>query len=80
MPRKTNINTEHSILWNFYVNPIEKSNYMIALKRNGYSRAASAGLRALMSLYITDKDIQNRVNSIINDFIIYKDNNKNSIL
>lgn len=80
MPRKTDITTEHSILWNFYVNPVEKANYMLSLKKNGYDRAASAGLRALMSLYINDKEVQDKVNAIITDFIIYKDNTKKSIL
>ena len=74
MPIKTNNLTKHDKKWNFYVNEIEKCKYLEALQKSGKAKAQSAGIRALMYLYISDADIRNKVNTIIDDFIVYKKN------
>lgn len=80
MPIKTNITNNHSKMWNFYVNEIEKCNYLLALNKCGKPRAQSAGIRALMFLYCSDIEVQNKVNTIIDDFIVYKKNGEISQL
>ena len=80
MPIKTTSITNHSKKWNLFVNEIEKSEYLIALAKSGKSRAQSAGVRAFMYLYVNDPDIRNKVNEIIDDFIVYKDNGEPSLL
>lgn len=72
MPIKTTVETNHSLNWNFYVNKIDKMNYLLALTKNGKSRCQSAGIRALMHLYINDPEVQSKVNDIIDDFLVYK--------
>ena len=74
MPRQPDIENVHNIKWNFYVNPIEKANYLIALTREGKARCQSAGLRAFMYLYALDKEVRDKINNIIDDFIVYKEN------
>lgn len=66
--------------WNLYVNEIEKLNYLKALVEAGYPRAQAAGIRAMMHLYVTDSDVREKVNSIIEDYIIYKKDGSTSQL
>jgi hypothetical protein len=80
MPIKTNRFNNHSKKWNLFENEIEKTEYIVALVKSGKSRAQSAGVRAFMHLYATDEDVRNKVNAIIDDFIVYKENGKPSLL
>ena len=66
--------------WNFYVNEIDKSNYLLELAKAGKSRCQSAGLRALMFLYTTDEVVKNKVNAIVDEFLIVKENGKPSLM
>lgn len=66
--------------WNLYVNEIEKLNYLKALIEAGHPRAQAAGIRAMMHLYVTDSDVREKVNSIIEDYIIYKKDGSTSQL
>lgn len=66
--------------WNLYVNEIEKLKYLKALVKAGHPRAQSAGIRAMMHLYVTDSDVREKVNSIIEDYIIYKKDGSTSQL
>lgn len=66
--------------WNLYVNEIEKLNYLKALVEAGHPRAQAAGIRAMMHLYVTDVDVREKVNSIIEDYIIYKKDGSTSQL
>lgn len=79
MPRKTTVNDEHNTMWNFYVNKIEQLEFIKCVAENGHSRAQSATLRALMHLYIEDKDVQVKVNNIVDNFIVYKKNDEPSL-
>lgn len=74
MPRKPGIDQAKCNKWNMYVNPIEKAEYLIALTKAGKARCQSAGVRAFMYLYAQDETIRNKVNEIIDDFLVYKDN------
>lgn len=76
MPKTKN----YSIKWNFYVSPIEKAMFASTLLNNGKKKALSAGLRALMHLYNTDKEVQDKLNNIVDDFIVYKEDGSQSIL
>ena len=78
MPRKTTTTTELSEKWNFYINQVDKAEYQVALVKSGKPRAQSAGLRAMIYLYVHDEDIRAKVNNIIDDFIVYKQNGKTS--
>ena len=80
MPIKKDVNSKHDKTWNFYVNEIEKCNYLLALNKAGKPRAQSAGIRALMYLYVNDIEVHNKVNTIIDDFIVYKKNGEISQL
>lgn len=80
MPIKTTQLTNHSKKWNLFVNEIEKSEYLAALAKSGKFRAQSAGVRAFMYLYVNDQDVRNKVNAIIDNFIVYKDNGDPSLL
>ena len=62
--------------WNFYVDEKDKVEYTIALAKCGKQKAQSAGLRAFMYLYANDPEVRDKINSIIDDFVIYKANNK----
>ena len=66
--------------WNLYVNEIEKLNYLKALVEAGHPRAQSAGIRAMMHLYVTDINVREKVNSIIEDYIIYNKDGSTSQL
>lgn len=74
MPRKPDIENVHNLKWNFYVNPIEKAEYLIALTKSGKARCQSAGIRAFMYLYAQDEELRTKVNSVIDNFIVYKEN------
>lgn len=63
-------------VWNFYVNEADKVEYTIALVKSGHSKAMAAGLRAFMHLYATDSVVRDKTNAIIDDYIIYKGNDK----
>lgn len=80
MPRKTDINTSHDKLYNFYINEIQKYNYLIALKQSNKDKAQSAGIRAMIHLYCNDIEFRDKVNSVIDDFIVYKQDGKISQL
>lgn len=80
MPIKTTTTTKHDKIWNFYVNEIEKCDYLVALKKSGKPKAQSAGIRAMMHLYCLDEDFRNKVNTIIDNFIVYKKNGEISHL
>lgn len=80
MPIKKDITNNHDKMWNFYVNEIEKANYLLALNKCGKPRAQSAGIRALMYLYVNDIEVRYKVNTIIDDFIVYKKNGEISQL
>ena len=80
MPIKTTNLTKHDKRWNFYVNEIEKCKYLEALKKSGKSKAQSAGIRALMYLYVNDIEVRNKVNTVIDDFLVYKQNGEISQL
>lgn len=66
--------------WNLYVNEIEKLKYLKALVEAGHPKAQAAGIRAMMHLYVTDNDVREKVNSIIEDYIIYKKDGSTSQL
>ena len=66
--------------WNFYVTEIDKVEYMIALNKAGKYKAQSAGLRAFMHLYATDDIVRNKINEIIDDYKIFKDSGKPSLM
>lgn len=66
--------------WNLYVNEIEKVKYLKALVEAGHPKAQAAGIRAMMHLYVTDSDVRKKVNSIIEDYIIYKKDGSTSQL
>ena len=72
MPRKVDVNTSHDKKWNLYVNEVEKLEYLSALIAAGHRDAQSAGVRAMMHLYVTDPVVRDKVNAIIDDFIVYK--------
>ena len=74
MPRKLNVNDKLCIKWNFYCNPIRKAEYLIALQKAGKHKCQSAGVRAFMYLYVNDEVVRNKVNEIIDDYLVYKDN------
>ena len=74
MPRKTTQLTAKDKKWNFYVNECEKIEYLMALTRAGKQRCQSAGLRAFMHLYCVDEEVRNKINAIIDDFLVYKEN------
>ena len=80
MPIKTNKLTALSKRWNFYVNEIDKLEYLKALVISGKARCQSAGIRAFMYLYINDEEVRDKVNSIVDDFLVYKENGEPSQL
>lgn len=80
MPRKITSPADTMDKWNFYVSKLEKAEFIKALVINGKDRAQSAALRALMHLYVNDQTIQNKVNDIIDEFKVYKQNGKPSKL
>lgn len=79
MPRKTTVTDEHNRMYNFYVNQVEYLEFVKSVIISGHTRAQSATLRALMHLYVTDKEVRDKVNNIVEDFIIYKTNNEPSL-
>lgn len=80
MPRKTTVTTAKDKRWNFYVNEIDKAEFLIALTKSGKQKCQSAALRAFMYLYANDKSIREKVNSIVDDFLVYKENGAISLL
>ena len=80
MPIKNTVENEKNLKWNFYVNKIDKMNYLLALTKCGKTRCQSAGIRALMHLYINDPEVQKKVNDIVDDFIVYKQEGTTSCL
>lgn len=80
MPRKPSKNEELGKKWNFYVNEQERLEFILTLTKSGYSRAQGAALRAMIHLYISDEEFRNKVNNIIEDYLVYKANGDTSIL
>lgn len=80
MPRKVSRCEGLTQRWNFFVNPINKSEFILALAKNGKSRCQSAALRAFMYLYTTDSEVADKINAIVDDFIVYKGDNNISKL
>lgn len=80
MPRKPSKTEALDKKWNLYVNEIDKADYLIALAKSGKSRCQSAGVRAFMYLYANDEEVRNKVNAIIDDYLVYKDNGSPSLL
>lgn len=80
MPKKVDVYSEHTKKWNMYVNEIEKLEYLKALIANGHANAQSAGVRAFMFLYANDEVVRDKVNAIIDDYIVYKANGETSRL
>lgn len=80
MPRKPNRESALNMRWNFFVNPIEKADFILALVKSGKNRCQSAALRAFMYLYVEDEDVRNKVNNIVDDFVVYKENGDTSRL
>ena len=80
MPRKITLEDSHTKKWNLYVNELDKLEFIKALVISGKTRAQSAAIRALMYLYISDIEVQNKVNTIVDDFIVYNQNGEKSIL
>lgn len=72
MPRKVDINSGHTKKWNLYVNEIEKLEYLKALVAAGFPQAQSAAVRAFMFLYATDKETRDKINKLIPDYLVYK--------
>ena len=80
MPRKTTVTTAKDKRWNFYVNEIDKAEFLIALTKSGKQKCQSAALRAFMYLYANDESVKEKVNSIVDDFLVYKENGTISLL
>lgn len=80
MPRKVDATSGLTKKWNLYVNEIEKHEYLLALTKCGKSRCQSAAVRAFMYLYVNDPEIREKVNKIVDDFLVYKDNGESSKL
>lgn len=78
MPRKVDVHSAHTKKWNMYVNEVEKLEYLKALIEAGHPRAQSAGVRAFMFLYANDKEVRDKVNAIIDDYLVYKDDGEPS--
>ena len=80
MPRKVSKENALNQQWNLFVNPIEKTEFILALTKSGKSRCASAAVRAFMKLYATDEIVRSKINNIIDDYIVYKENGDKSVL
>lgn len=80
MPRRVDINSGLTKKWNLYVNEIEKNEYLLALVKCGKSRCQSAAVRAFMHLYVNDPIVRDKVNAIVDDFLVYKENGESSKL
>lgn len=80
MPRKIDPHSALTKKWNMFVNEAEKAEYLLALTKAGKSRAQSAAVRAFMYLYATDEEVRNKINAIVDDYMVYKDNGDASIL
>ena len=80
MPKKVDINSGLTKKWNLYINPIDKAEYLLALTKAGKSRCQSAAIRAFMHLYIVDKEVQDKINAIVDDFLVYKEDGTTSVL
>lgn len=80
MPRKTTINDALNQKWNFYCNSIDKAAYQLELTKCGKSRCQSAAVRAFMYLYVNDKEVRDKINLIVDDFLVYKEDGSTSIL
>lgn len=80
MPKIVDVNTNHYKKWNMYVNEIDKMEYLMALTKAGKSRCQSAAVRAFMYLYVNDKVVQDKVNAIVDNYIVYKENGDSSQL
>ena len=80
MPRQPNQLEACDKKWNFYVNEADKVNYLIALSNSGKQRCQSAGLRAMMHLYSVDTDFRDKVNQVIDNYLIYRESGKPSHL
>jgi hypothetical protein len=78
MPKIVDVNTNHYKKWNMYVNEIEKMEYLMALTKAGKSRCQSAAVRAFMYLYANDEVVREKVNAIVDDYIVYKENGESS--
>ena len=80
MPIKTTRETAHDKKWNFYVNEIDKNEFLLQLVKCGKGRCQSAAIRAFMYLYIHDETVRNKINDIVDDFLVYKENGETSKL
>ena len=67
MPRKPDNTLK---LWNLYIDENDKLHYLLELTKSGKQRCQSAGIRAMMHLYTVDEDVRNKVNSIIDNFVV----------
>lgn len=74
MPRVVSQLEAKSKRWNMYISELEKAEFMTELLKNGKVGAASAAVRAFIHLYINDNEVKEKVNSIIDDYIIYNKN------
>lgn len=70
MPREL----KYTKIWNLYVNEIEKLEYLKKLVECGKPKCQSAAVRAFMHLYVTDDMVRNKVNSIVDNYVIYNSN------
>ena len=80
MPKKVDINSGHTKKWNMYVNEIEKLEYLKALIARGHSNAQSAAVRAFMFLYAHDPEVADKIDAILDDYMVYKQNGEPSHL
>jgi hypothetical protein len=80
MPRIVDNQTNHYKKWNMYVNEIEKTEYLLALTKAGKARCQSAAVRAFMFLYATDEVVRNKINAIVDKYMVYNDNGSESKL
>ena len=80
MPRKVDNTTNHYKKWNMYVNEIEKAKYLLALTKAGKARGQSAAVRAFMFLYANDEVVREKVNAIVDRYLVYNDNGSESKL
>ena len=74
MPRIVDPTTNHYKKWNLYVNEIEKSEFLMALVKSGKARCQSAALRAFMYLYVNDLEVRNKINTIVDKYLVYNNN------
>ena len=73
MPRTPSPDKALPKKWNLYVNEADKAEYLLALVKNGKASCQSAAVRAFMWLYVHDPEIQEKINKIVDSFLVYKD-------